>query len=108
WQASRLHFLRKLVLAAPARGLPSLLTALLSQLSWASAGAGARLSDSSKVASKIPFIRLSLRWTFVNDHESREAGACVRFEVAGRVERPLGIRCSNVPRVVAASSIRTC
>src|SRR6185369_12493177 len=46
WQVSRLHFLRKLVLAAPASGLPSLLTALLSQVSCADATE--RFSDRAK------------------------------------------------------------
>jgi hypothetical protein len=36
--ASRLHFLRKLLSAAPASGLPSLPTALLAQVSWAIVG----------------------------------------------------------------------
>jgi hypothetical protein len=36
-QASFLHFCTKLFFAAPANGFPSELTALLSQVSWASA-----------------------------------------------------------------------
>jgi hypothetical protein len=35
---SRLHFLRKLLSAAPTSGLPFLPTALLAQVSWAMAG----------------------------------------------------------------------
>jgi hypothetical protein len=49
-----LHFFKKLALAAPTSGLPSLLTALLSQDSCVNAGP--KFRDSTKTASKIRFI----------------------------------------------------
>src|SRR5262249_6047128 len=49
-----LAFFKKLALAAPTSGLPSLLTALLSQDSCANAGP--KFRDSTKTASKIRFI----------------------------------------------------
>src|SRR5215472_16683487 len=60
WQVSRLHFFKKLALAAPASGLPSLLTALLPQVSCANAKV--KFSDSTKAASKMRFIWLLLRY----------------------------------------------
>jgi len=60
WQVSRLHFFKKLALAAPASGLPSLLTALLPQVSCANAKV--KFSDSTKAASKMRFMWLLLRY----------------------------------------------
>jgi len=51
---SRLHFLKKLAFAAPASGLPSLLTALLSQVPCADAKA--KFNDSSNAARRTRFM----------------------------------------------------